>query len=484
MYFDGWRLSPDDPDRLRGQIAPLIGTSAAAAIDLRHVLVARDALKHLPDLLRELMPGQPIMALVVMDDTPMRRGEDDLKRLAIGLLRDAGVEVEALVLSGHGGHLHTDERAIARVADALRPGVAALALGSGTISDITKHGSHTFNTRHGAPHGPLVMVPTAASVPAYAINQAVLLIDGVKRTQPSRWPTAIVADLAALASAPHRLTAAGFGDLTVRFVATADWWLSDAVGMCDDFPPDLVASLSDCDALLSGRAAAIGAGDERAIAALVGATVEVGALCGTTGQTTLLSSWEHVISHVLDMTAAHQGRQNSLHGAQVGVGTLIAALAYERLLARFDPAHVDLERCYPGPAAMRQRIEAAFGPVDPSGRMAAECWRDYAIKLERWHAARPTFSAWLAAGWPGAAERLRGYLTPPAEVARIMREARAPLLPEQLEPPIAAEQLRWAILHAHLIRRRFTIGDLLFFLGWLDMDFADQLLDAARALDA
>jgi len=33
---------------------------------------------------------------------------------------------------------------------------------------------------------------------------------------------------------------------------------------------------------------------------------------------------------------------------------------------------------------MRARIESAFGPADPSGRMAAECWRDYAIKLDRW----------------------------------------------------------------------------------------------------
>src|SRR4051812_29652785 len=112
MYFDGWRLSPDDPARLREQIAPLIGATAAAAIDLRQVLIARDALESLPGLLRELMPGQPIMALLVMDDTPMRRGSADLKRLVAGLLRDAGVEVETLVLSGHGGQLHTDERAV------------------------------------------------------------------------------------------------------------------------------------------------------------------------------------------------------------------------------------------------------------------------------------------------------------------------------------------------------------------------------------
>ena len=27
MYFDGWRLTPDDPDRLREQIGPLVGAA-------------------------------------------------------------------------------------------------------------------------------------------------------------------------------------------------------------------------------------------------------------------------------------------------------------------------------------------------------------------------------------------------------------------------------------------------------------------------
>jgi hypothetical protein len=42
-------------------------------------------------------------------------------------------------------------------------------------------------------------------------------------------------------------------------------------------------------------------------------------------------------------------------------------------------------------------------------------------------------------------------------------------LPEKFEdlvPPIAEPQARQAFLAAHWIRRRFTLGDLLFFLGW------------------
>src|SRR5690606_27783863 len=37
----------------------------------------------------------------------------------------------------------------------------------------------------------------------------------------------------------------------------------------------------------------------------------------------------------------------------------------------------------PDPDDIRTRIERTFAPLDPTGGMAAECWRDYARKLER-----------------------------------------------------------------------------------------------------
>jgi glycerol-1-phosphate dehydrogenase [NAD(P)+] len=485
MYFEGWQLTPDDVGRLREQIRPLIGDMAADSIGLGWVIIARDAIARLPALLVELCGSSRPEALLVMDDTPMRRGDDDLKRYALAQLHAGNVRVETLALRAEHGKVYADERNVARVAEALRPGVAAVALGSGTITDIVKHGSYRWTLEHpNEQAGPLVVVPTAASVAAYAINLAVILADGVKRTWPSRWPTAVVADIDALRAAPHKLTAAGFADIIPpRFVAVSDWYLSDSLAMSEGFPPALVAALEDCDRLLGPGAAAVGRASEESLAHLMGAIVLVGVLVGPTGQSTLLSGWEHVVSHVLDMTAAHQGRAVALHGAQVGVASLLSALAYARMFERLRSEPVDLARCFPRPEAMRAAIKAAFAPVDPSGRMAAECWRDYAIKLERWRGRREQVGAWLR-GWPDseAARALRAYTATPQQVAAALRDARAPMLPEQLDPPISTEQLRFALLHAHLIRRRFTIGDLLFFLGWLDGDFIDSLLAEARAL--
>lgn len=483
MQFDNWHLSPTNIPLLRNQIRPLIG-SAADAIGLQQVLIARDALEQLPRLLGQLSGSAPPRALLVMDDVAMSRGGVDLKPLVMAILRSGGVDVEPLVLRGHGGKLHADEQTVAAVRDALAPSVAAVALGSGTICDITKHGSFSWQQQHGAAAaGPLVVVPTAASVAAYGINLAVILADGVKRTWPSRWPTAVVADLPTLQSAPRALTAAGFGDIVPRYVAVADWWLSDSLGMSEGFPPALVTAMSDCDTLLQQGATAVGNGSEEGVAALMGAIVLVGALVGPTGQSTILSGWEHVVSHVLDMTAAAQGRQPSLHGAQVGMLSLLSAIAYRRLFSELDGRTVDLDRCYPAPEAARRQIDAAFGPVDPSGRMAAECWRDYALKLERWQASREQFASWLHQ-WPEgtAAQTLRRYVASPETVARSLRAAGAPLLPEALDPPINAAQLAFALRHGHLIRRRFTVGDLLAFLGWLDDAFVDSIMDEARQL--
>ena len=57
-----------------------------------------------------------------------------------------------------------------------------------------------------APGTILVLVPTAASVTAFTSSLAVLLVDGVKRTRPSRFPDAVVCDLETLAAAPPAMT--------------------------------------------------------------------------------------------------------------------------------------------------------------------------------------------------------------------------------------------------------------------------------------
>ena len=84
------------------------------------------------------------------------------------------------------------------------------------------------------------------------------------------------------------------------------------------------------------------------------------------------------------------------HGTQVALASIIGAEAYRRFLSEFEPAEVRPEECYPPAETMRARIEQTFASVDPTGKAGAECWADYQIKLEAWHAHRAEFEAFLA----------------------------------------------------------------------------------------
>lgn len=66
-------------------------------------------------------------------------------------------------------------------------------------------------------------------------------------------------------------------------------------------------------------------------------------------------------------------------------------------------------------------------------------------------------------------------LTPPEEAVAILAAAGAPLRFAELEPPVTEEEGRWAFEHAHLMRKRFSAGDLYYLLGWLDGGFADRV---------
>jgi glycerol-1-phosphate dehydrogenase [NAD(P)+] len=40
----------------------------------------------------------------------------------------------------------------------------------------------------------------------------------------------------------------------------------------------------------------------------------------------------------------------------------------------------------------------------------------------------------------------------------------------------------WALRNCHLMRNRFTLADLLFFVGWWDDEFVERLFDRARSV--
>ncbi|MCX6072493.1 MAG: iron-containing alcohol dehydrogenase [Chloroflexi bacterium] len=449
-------------------------------VRLRRMIFESNALERLPEILSGagVQAGAPL--LVVMDETSMQRGGDDLKPLALAIVQRAGWSAEAVVVKPDAtGQVHTDFGQIDYVQSRLSPGSAVLSVGSGTITDIAKHACHRFEQDTGALI-PLVVYQTANSVSAYTSNMAPTFVDGVKHTLSSRYPDALVCDLETLRDAPYAMTAAGVGDLLAAGVSFADWYLAYSLGLDDAYTPLAETLMGPLSETLLYLAEQVRARDLQAMAVLAKLIALAGLSMSLSHATTPLSGFEHVISHVLDMTAEAAPRPLAMHGAQVALAAVRVAASYEVFLRELNPTAIRWEACFPEAAVMRSGVADVFASIDPTGRVAEECWRDFAIKLEAWQGRRADLSACLA-DWPGIRGELTRRVWPVRTLRRIIRSVGLPEKFEDLVPPIAEVQARQAFLSAHWIRRRFTLGDSLFFLGWDRQALWDRAASSASA---
>jgi len=461
-------VDPGDMPALKRWLAAQDDQSTLRAIGIDEILIGQDALLQLPQVLQRAGVAPGVRVLLVMDETSMLREGWDLKPFVQALLHNAGYHVASLWLeSDRYALVHADFEQVRRVHEAILPGDALIALGSGTVTDIVKHAAYLYDQEQGGLKNIVyICCQTANSVTAFAANMAVLLKDGVKRTIPSRYPTAIIADLRVLASAPKAMTLAGLGDCCARFVAYGDWYLASALGMVDFYSEVPLALLGSLETILIEHAAGIGQRSLEGEAVVAQALLLAGIAQSIVDMSAPISGTEHVTSHVLDMIADHHRRGLALHGAQVGVATISAARLYQHFLSSFEPEEVDFDSCYPDDAVLQARMERLFVKIDASGAMARECWSDYSKKLKLWRQNRRRFEQfcgdWRAVHRP----KLSSLVCSPEIVATILAQAGAPLVPQDLEPPISQVEYDFALEHGHFIRVRFVLGDLLYFLGW------------------
>jgi glycerol-1-phosphate dehydrogenase [NAD(P)+] len=188
---------------------------------------------------------------------------------------------------------------------------------------------------------------------------------------------------------------------------------------------------------------------------------------------------EHTVSHLLEM-AERPGAEAPLHGAKVGALSVLAAMLWARVRTVARGGGLRALR-FPEPAALEPRVHEAFAALDPSGRVGEACWRDYARKLDRWNDARDELET-LWQRWPAFDAELDRLLASPERLVAALRAARAPVRLTQLG--VRDRTARWALAHGHLMRDRFSVADLAFFMGiWDDAD-VDALLVAAARLGA
>lgn len=432
--------------------ASILDQAVGKAAVTRNVVVASDALAALPDLLRD-MPGGEVV--VIADETTM----DVAGRNVLSILADAGLSVGAPIVLEETPRLKPHARTSRAIAAALTDGVIPIAVGAGVVNDLAKYAAELAGR-------PYVCVATAASMDGYAASGAALLDDGFKRTLNCRPPVTVIADLDILSGAPRRMAGWGYGDLAGKIVAGADWILADALGEeAINREPFALVQGNVRDWL--SQPEAVAAGDKNALGDLMGGLLISGFAMQAHGNSRPASGAEHLISHVWEMERLTFRGEPAAHGACVGIGTVGILALYEWLLAQ----EISSAAIGAGGSSANQ-IEAEIAAGFSEQHLADSARAEMAIKLQGTERRTERLRT-LASLWPTLRAELRETCVPASEMERWLRAAGAPAHPHDLGVSLtkfAADYRR-----ARLIRRRYTILDLLDDLGWLDRAIADLL---------
>jgi glycerol-1-phosphate dehydrogenase [NAD(P)+] len=448
-----------DVDSLKDPAHAVLDHAVRSASVTRAVAVERGAIAQLPRLVAT--KEAPRTCLIVADPATLQAAG----HATIAALRDAGIAVAAPIVLQEAPrvkpHIELARDLAARFA---RENSLPIAVGAGVISDVTKCAAGIAGMAYAS-------VATAASMDGYAASGAAMLDNGFKRTFACPPPVAIAADLDVIAQAPPRMAPWGYGDMAGKIVAGADWMLADAAGE-DPIDSPAFALVQDHVRDWLGAPARVAAHDVAALRAMMEGLLVSGFAMQAHGDSRPASGSEHQFSHLWEMDRIGIDGEPAAHGACVGVGTVAMLALYEWLLAQDVAAMTS----GPLPAARDpHRVEAEIARAFDDRRLAASARDEMLAKLARDRHRNARVRA-LACAWPALKARLAASIVPAATMERWLMAAGAASRPSHLGLSLA--HLRRDYRRARLIRRRYTILDVLEDCGWLD-----RAIDALFAPD-
>ena len=394
-----------------------------------------------------LAGGRP--ALLVADERTWAAAGDAVEER----LRRAGARLaEPMVFPGS-PTLYASYDNCEEIRERLREtGALGVAVGSGTVNDLVKLAS-------GELRQPYAVVATAASMDGYTGFGAPMTRGGLKITMPCPAPLAVIFDLDVAAAAPRPMAASGYGDLSAKIPAGADWLLAHALGIepINEYVWDMVqgplrGSLADPEA--------IGNGDKKAIEGLMEGNLMSG-LAMQAGQSSRSASGAgHQFSHTWEMEGHGLDWEPPLsHGFKVGIGTIASCAIWEEFLA-MEAEDFDVDRALAAvktPEQVESEVRAALKP-----RMQDEAVR-HSLKKRTEGEELVARIELLKEKWPELRERLRVQLMAPGEVMDRLKTVGAPYHPELIE--IDWDRFRQTHFKAQMIRDRYTVLDILVDLG-------------------
>lgn len=337
-----------------------------------------------------------------------------------------------------------------------------VAVGSGTINDLTKLSSNRQKRRY-------ICVGTVASMDGYTSYGASVIKDGLKHTYDCRGPQAWIGDTKIIGNAPSTMTAAGYADLMAKIPAGADWLLSNQLGI-DPIDPTVWHMMQDNIPTALSHPKAIANKEPSAVGQLVEGLVMSGCAMQIQRSSRAASGADHLFSHLWDMEHHTCNGRPVSHGFQVSIGALSSAALYECAL-KTDFQELDIEHCvatWPSLEEQQQQVRETFSNTP----YAEKCAEEVAAKYVDQKGLRKQLSC-LKRKWPHIKEMLSRQLGNIDNMTQCLVMAGAPTTPEEIG--FDRDELRESYKRAWMIRRRITILDLAVRTGlmntWLDEIF-------------
>ncbi len=282
-------------------------------IAVKEILIEAGAVEKLEEEMSEGMLKEYISPLVICDTNTYAATEE--------LMEDIYDRCQVLVLDAEG--LRADQHAVRIVENNMEEDIdLVLAVGAGTIHDITRFVSHRYKI-------PFISVPTAASGDGFVSTVAAMVWDGMKKTISAAAPAAVYADTEIFAKAPERLTAAGVSDLMGKYICLADWKIASLV-TGEYFCSEVVRLEEKALKSVKSSLRAIAAGEEDEMEQLMYGLILSGLAMQMIGNSRPASCAEHHLSRLWEMQVIN-GPLDALHGEKVSVASMIVLGEYKRI---------------------------------------------------------------------------------------------------------------------------------------------------------
>lgn len=435
-------------------------------IPYQKIIVGPGVIRQVPDLCVKALDKAPKKVGVIFDRVIQEQIEGDFLEIFL----TGGMPVFPIPLGEPGLWLDSNRELGDETARSIPEDIDILvAAGSGVICDLTKWIA-TLS------HKPFILCGTAPSMNGYTSITAVIAEHGIKLTKYVDIPYAVVLDTNILSRAPAAMVQAGVGDLAARTICNADWKLSHYLQNTYFCPlPYQMTASSEASYLASSEG--ILRAEPNAIANLTEAVAISGlSMSILDGETSPSSGGEHIISHFWDLMSHIEDAPRNLHGAQVGVGTMIMLAAYE-YLRELDPTRLDPERLLRERLSLEEiqavntaRFGAAAAPLNETSRkkyLPADRFSAYVYKtVENW------VQLW---------QEISPYTAELSVIRELLQAAGVPLTLASVQR--TPQQAVDALLFGSRYRPRFTLLDLAWDLG-LFPHAVEEILARSGVLNA